>query len=185
MDPEYPIWWILIIWYGGWRSLSGGRFANVKMIPTSLMYTFLVWLLFSFFLAATLGGKQFWSGALPFCDKGTTPQSLLFEIIDVTAVIHDLFGILIYVLYMFWNPYVFYMFFLGIYMFLFEIFTFYAYFSLKFFNILYMFFFEILIFMFNMFMSMHTILAFHAVPVHSRFVPLQLLILFSTDTQRQ
>ena len=41
--------WILIIWYGGWRSLSGGRFANVKMIPTSLMYTFLVWLLFSFF----------------------------------------------------------------------------------------------------------------------------------------
>ena len=141
---------------------------------------------FFFFLAATLGGKQFWSGALPFCDKGTTPQSLLFEIIDVLYMISLEFS------FMFHRCFEILMFFISFLL----VFLGYIYicFSLKFlhfmhilkiFNILYMFFFEILIFMFNMFMSMHTILAFHAVPVHSRFVPLQLLILFSTDTQKQ
>ena len=150
------------------------------------------------FLAATLGEKQFWSGALPFCDKGTTPRSFLFEIIDVLYMICLEFLFMFYTCFSLKSLRFIHVFLGDVYICFSLNFLCFMHISLWssliFFNILNikiriskrnMFLFEILIFMFNMFMSMHTILAFHAVPVHSRFVPLQLLILFSTDTQRQ
>ena len=88
------------------------------------------------FLAATLGGKQFWSGALPFCDKGTTPQSFLFEIIDVLYMVSLEFKFMFYTCFSLKSLFYTCFSWVCIYMFLFEIFMFYAYFSLKLFNIL-------------------------------------------------